>query len=129
MASSNYGATFTKGGASIGNCMVIDFPEIKMDAVESTNHASGGNREFIPSMLYGLGEITLSVIVASGVVDAMFTELAAGTVSACVVANSQDTMTFDGFYTSIKPESADATSPDVDKVTVVIQPTADIAFS
>lgn len=129
MAESNYGATFTKGSQPIGDCIVLDFPEIKMDAVESTNHASGGNREFIPSMLYGLGEITLSVIVASGVIDGMFTELAGGTISSCVITNSVDSMTFDGFYTSIKPEAADAQKPDVDKVTVVLQPTGDIQFS
>ena len=129
MATSNYGATFTKGSQPIGDCIVLDFPEIKMDAVESTNHGSNGAREYLPSMLYGLGEITLSVIVASGVLDGMFTELSAGTVSSCVITNSVDTMTFDGFYTSIKPESADAQKPDVDKVTVVLQPTGDITFS
>lgn len=129
MANSNYASTFTKGGQSIGNCIVIDFPEIKMNKVESTNHASGGTREYIPDGLYGLGDITLSVIVGSGILSAMFTELDAGTISSCVITGSEDTMTFDGFYTSIKPEAADAQTPDVDKVTVVISPTGDIQFS
>ena len=125
----NYASTLTKGGASIGNCLVIDFPEIKTNKIESTNHAGLGLREYIPDGLLGLEDITVSVIVASGVITALDTDVDAKTISAWAVKNSLNTMTFSGFVTSIKPEAADAQSPDIDKVTVVISPTGGIAFS
>ena len=128
-AYSNYGSTFTKGGSSIGACIVIDFPEITMGKVESTNHAGGGVREYIPDGLLGLGDITLSVIVASGVLSSIETELVAKTVSSCVITDSINTITFSGFYTSVKPEAADAQTPDVSKLTVVLSATGSIAIS
>ena len=128
-ATSNYGSTLTFGGVTIGACMVIDFPELTTDKMEITNHAGGGVREYIPSGLIGLGDITLSVIAASGVVSALKTYMVNKTVNTAVVANGQDTMTFSAFFTSVKPEAADATSPDANKVTVVLSPTGGLTLS
>jgi len=122
----NYGATLTKGGNSIGDCIVIDFTELKTNKVQVTSHNSNGKREWIPDGLIGLEDITLSVIVASGILPAMYAEMEAGTKSECVITDNVDSMTFDGFYTSLKKEAADAQNPDVIKVTVVLSPTGDI---
>lgn len=127
--SSNYGSTFTKGGQVIGLCQVIEWPEISTDPIEQTNHSSAGVREFIPSGLIGLGEVTLSVILQSGKLVSMVNEMGAKTISACVIANALYTGTFQGFYTSIKTESADAQSPDVVKATVVLQPASGISLT
>jgi hypothetical protein len=59
----------------------------------------------------------------------MNTEMEAKTISECIVADSVDTMTFDGFYQSIKKESADAQNPNLQKVTVVIVPTGGITIT
>lgn len=126
---SNYGSTFTKGGSSIGPCIVVDFPEISTEKKEMTNHASGGVREYIPSGLVGVGDITLSVLAQGNNIASMYSEMAAETVSECIVANPSDTMTFQGFYTSIKEEAADAQNPDLVKLTVVIACAGFINFS
>ena len=128
-ATSNYGSTLTFSGASIGACQVIDFPELTTDKMETTNHAGGGVREYIPSGLIGLGDITLSVITAASVVSALKTYMTNKTVATTVVANGVDTMTFSAFFTSVKPEGADATSPDANKVTVVLSPTGGLTLS
>lgn len=129
-AFTNYGSTFTFSGSSIGACLVVDHPEIKEGALKSTNHAGGGVREYLPDGLIGLGEFTLSIIVASGVLSTIKTAMAAKTIAACVITNpASETVTCSGFYTSIKEEAADAQSPDIIKATVTIQPTGAITFS
>ena len=128
-ASSNYGSTLTFGGVTIGACMVIDFPELSTDKIEITNHAGGGVREHIPSGLLGLGDITLSVITAAGVLSALKTYMQNKTINTAIVANGVDTMSFSAFFTSVKPEGADAQSPDANKVTVVLSPTGAITLS
>lgn len=128
-AKSNYASTLTKGGTALGKYLVLDFPEIKTNKVESTNHAGGGVREYIPDGLYGLEDITISLIVASGVMSTLLAEVTNKTVSSIVMTSPNDTMTFDGFITSIKAEGADATAPDVNKATVVLSPTGAIAFT
>jgi hypothetical protein len=129
IASSNYGSTFTFSGSAVGACVVIDFPELTTDKMETTNHAGGGVREWIPSGLIGLGDITLSVITAASVVSALKTYMQNKTVATAVVSNGVDTMTFSAFFTSIKPEAADATGPDANKLTVVLSPTGGLTLS
>lgn len=128
-ATSNYGSTFTFSGASIGACIVIDFPELTTDKLETTNHAGGGVREYIPSGLLGLGDITLSVVIAANVVSALKTYMQNKTVATAVISNGVDTMTFSAFFTSVKSEGADAQSPDANKATVVIAPTGGLTLS
>ena len=122
-ATTNYGSTLTFNGAVIGDCMVIDFPEISTGKVEITNHAGGGVSEYIPSGVVTLGEITLSVLAKAGVKSILTTALSNKTIATCIVANAVDTFTFSGFILSVKPESADATGPDANKFTVVIAAT------
>lgn len=128
-AISNYGSTLTFSGAAIGACIVIDFPELTTDKIETTNHAGGGVREYIPSGLIGLSDITLSVITAASVLSAIKTYMQNKTVATAVVTNGVDTMTFSAFFTSVKSEAADAQSPDANKVTVVLSPTGGLTLS
>lgn len=128
-ATSNYGATLTHGGVAIGACMVIDFPEIITDKAETTNHAGGGVREYIPSGLIGLGDITISVILVAGVLSAIYTKMQNKIIASTVINDGIETKTFSGFFLSIKEEAADATGPDASKATVVITCTGGITFS
>jgi hypothetical protein len=129
MATTNYGATLTKGGQSVGACMIIDFPEISVGKAVTTNHGSNGYAESIPNGVISLGDITLSVILADGVLTGIQTEMEAGTVSTVVITNAVgEEMSFSGYYLSCKPEAADATKPDVSKATVVIACTGPIAM-
>jgi hypothetical protein len=128
MATSNYGATLTKGGSTVGACMVIDFPEISVGKAVTTNHGSGGYAESIPNGLISLGDITLSVILVDAVLTGIQTEMEAKTVSEVVITNGIGEMSFDGYYLSVKPEAADANAPDALKATVVIACTGAITF-
>jgi len=128
-ATSNYGSTLTFNGATIGACVVIDFPEISTDKIETTNHAGGGVREYIPSGLRALGDFTLSVIDATGILSALNTYLINKTVATAVLSNGTTTLTFSAFFTNIKPEAADATGPDANKLTCTLAPTGGITLS
>ena len=128
-AISNYGASFTKGGSAPARAMVIDFPEVTTEPIEITNHANGGKSEFMPSGLITVGDVTVSLLLPSGTLSVLYAEMENKTVSACVIRNATDIMTFQGFYNSIKPEPADATSPDAQKVTLVITPTGVITYT
>jgi hypothetical protein len=129
-ALTNYASTFTKGGTSMGKCIVIDFPELSTDKIQTTNHASGGRREYIPSKLIDASDITLSLLVDTGTeLVNINNELVAGTISQCVVSNPQDTMTFSGWIQSAKEESADAQNPDAVKLTAVIVVTGGVLIS
>ena len=129
-ATTNYGMTFTFNGSSIGSCQIIEYPEVSTGVVETTDHAGGGVAEFIPSGVLTLGQITLSVIcsVASNVTT-LDTAMDNKTVANSVISNGVNTATFSSFIQSIKIESADATGPEANKMTVVIQPTGTIAWS
>jgi len=128
-ALTDYPGTCTFAGNAIGQYLIIDYPEIKTDKIEMTNHGSGGVREYIPNGLVGLEDITLSVLLATGTITTLDTALDAKTIGTVVLHNPHTTMTFSGFIQSVKVESADATSPDVSKATVVISPTGAIVFS
>ncbi|HLE52699.1 MAG TPA: hypothetical protein VI755_11590 [Anaerolineales bacterium] len=128
-AYTNYGSTLTKGGVAVGACMVIDFPEIATGKANTTNHGSGGYAESIPNGLITLGDITLSVIVVDGVLATIRNEMASKTISSVVISDGVESMTFDGYYLSAKKEAADANSPDVSKLTVVIAPTGSLIIT
>jgi hypothetical protein len=129
MATTNYGATYTFNGSSIGDCYVIDFPEISTGVINTTNHASGGVAEAIPSGVLTLGQITLSVEDAASVLSTLDTAIDNKTIANSVLGNGINTLTFSSFIVSVKPEAADAQSPDADKLTVVVQPTGAITIS
>lgn len=128
-ATSDYGATYTFNGSSIGACKVIGYPEVSTEAIETTNHAGGGVREFIPSGLLQIGEFTLEVLDASGVTTTLDTAIDNKTVANSVLSNGVETWTFSSFILSYKIEDADATSPDADRLTVVVKPTGAITIS
>jgi hypothetical protein len=120
MADTNYGSTLTKGGTTVGKCMIIDFPEISTGKAVTTNHAGGGVAESIPNGLISLGDITLSVILEAGTLAGINTDIENKSVESIVITDNIDDMTFQGYYLSVKPEPADAENPDTHKATVVI---------
>src|SRR5574338_583313 len=108
MATSDYGATYTFNGSAIGNCRVVAFPEVATEAVETTTHASGGARTFIPSGLLGVGEFTLEIVLETGNVGTIDTAIDNKTVANSVIANGVYTMTFSSFILSYQVLEADA---------------------
>lgn len=127
MAESDYGSTLTKGGQAIGRCIIIGFPELSSEKINTTNHASNGWSEGIPSGLIQAGDITCMVLLEEGTdITAMIDEMLAKTISEVVLANGVNSFTFDGFYLSVKPEDADAQAPNAVRASVVMTPTGEI---
>lgn len=129
MADTNYGSTLTKGGVTVGKCMVQDFPEISTGKAVTTNHASGGVAESIPNGLITLGDITISLICEEGTLAGIHADIEAKSVEPIVITDEVDDMTFDGYYLSAKKEPADANNPDTIKATVVIACTGAIVIT
>lgn len=123
MADSNYGVTLTRAGSALGQVIVVDYPEVKTNKINVTNHASSGVVEYIYDGLVGLEDISLSLIAASGVLNTLKADMNNKVVNEYVISDEVDSWTFDALVTSIKRESADAQSPDVAKYTVVLSPT------
>ncbi len=128
-AETNYGSTLTKGGQPVGRCMVVDYPEITISNLDGTSHQSSGLEERFPGGLRRMSEFTFEVLIASGVLETVDTELAAGTTSAVVLTVGQAVQfSFQGFYTGYKPEPSDVGSEDVAKASITIQPTGGITI-
>lgn len=119
---SNYGSTWTFANASY-KCIVTGFPEITTDELDSTNHSSGGYAESVPSGLVRVGDITMSVLEESGNFATFQTAMVNKTVATSVIENNLTTLTGSSFIVSVKMEDADAQSPDVNKLTVVLAAT------
>lgn len=126
---SDYGATITKGGVTVGKCIVVDWPELATAKINTTHHGSGGWSEGIPSGLIEAGDITLMVLLEDGMLETVITEMLAKTVSTVVLSDTINTFTFSGFYLSAKKEAADAQSPNAVRASVVISPTGVITPS
>ena len=129
MAESDYGSTITKGGQAVGKCIVIDFPEISTDKIPTTHHGSGGWGEKIPSGLLNQGDVSLMVLLETGVFDGIVDEMLAKTVDEVVISNEINTMSFSGFYLTAKQEAADAQAPNAVRASVVIAATGAIAIN
>src|SRR6266545_7118894 len=99
--SSNYGSTLTFNGATIGKCVVEGFPEISTDKIDTTNHASGGKGESIPSGLVRLGDMTVTLFEEAGTMAAIKAYIDNKTVGTVAIANNSSTMSGQGFFLSV----------------------------
>jgi hypothetical protein len=130
MGDTNYGSLLTWNGSQVGKCMIVDFPEVSVSNIDGTNHQSGGIEERFPGGLRRVGEFTVELVVESGVMETISTNLVNKTVGAVVLtAGDVVSYTFSGFMTSYKPDSADVGSEDIVKASVTIQPTGGITIA
>ena len=129
MATSDYGATYTFNGSAIGAVKTISYPEVSTEAIETTSHGSAGVREFIPSGLLQVGEFNLEIYAVAAGMAVLDTAIDNKTIANSVIANGVDTLTFSSFILSYQVLEADATSPDADRIAVVVRPTGAITLS
>lgn len=124
MGATNYGSLLTFNGSSLGKCMVVDFPEVTVSNIDGTNHQSGGIEERFPGGLRRASEFTVELVVESGVMSALNTNLVNKTVAAIVLtAGDVVQVTTSGFLTGVKLEPADVGSEDIVKASVTLQMT------
>lgn len=133
MTDSNYGILLKKATVLVGEITNLGFPELITEAVEKTNHSSGGNREFISSKLSETGEFTFTMNVVQANLDIVDADRQAGTVANYQIeypaALALDAWVFDAFPTNIAMQDSDAQSPDVLTADITFRPTGGITFS
>jgi len=135
MEQTNYGVILGKQDSTsayptIGQLVSIDPPEIMVAAVESTNHGSGGVREFISGGLREIGEFKATINYVKANIASLYTDLAAGTKSRYQVAfDSLNAIKFGAIVTGIKPLGAVAKSPDVLQAEITFRPTDSTSIS
>jgi hypothetical protein len=138
-AKSNYGVLLKKGdGATpteaftaIGQVVSIDPPEFIAEVVESTNHNSGGYKEFVSSGLKELTEFSAIINFISADVT-VFT----GLITSGVATNFQLTFptatptvwNFSAIVKKVKPMTADAQSPEAMQAEITFQPSGAPTF-
>src|SRR5689334_21905151 len=119
----NYGTLLKKGSSSIGELVSIDPPEYMNPAVETTNHSSGGVRQFISGGLREMAEFKGTINYKMADIATLVTDLVAGTKAGyTVLFPDASSMRFQAIPTSIKPLPADATKPDVLKAEITFRP-------
>ena len=126
----NYGTLLKKGSSSIGELVTIDPPEYSNPAVESTNHSSGGVRQFVSSKLREMGEFKATINYVMADIATLVTDLVAGTKASYTILYPDNTsQRFSAIPTAIKPLTADATKPETLKAEITFRPSDSLDLS
>lgn len=133
-AITNYGVTFglqdSTGYSDIGEIVNVDPPEYMNAEVEATNHGSGGVKEFIAGGLREMTPTKVTINYVNNDIAALVTLLEAGTKSNYQIGYpGGHKQSFSALVTSIKPQPADATKPDVLKAEITFRPTDSLDLS
>lgn len=126
----NYGTLLKKATTSIGELVSIDPPEYSNPAVESTNHSSGGVRQYLSGKLREMSEFKATINYDMANIATLVTDLVAGTKAAYTITYPDNsTQRFQAIPISIKPLTADAQKPDVHKAEITFRPTDSLDLS
>ena len=131
LAKTNYGTLLSSGSSiidlvTIGEIVSIEPPEVMNETVETTNHSSGGWKEFVSGGLREVSEFTATI----NFVDANVTNLYNNMISGSVVNfyrvsfpdDGSTTWTFKALVTSVKPAGAEADSPEALQAEITFRP-------
>ena len=129
-AITNYGVTFGIGDGEvseaftvIGEVTTLDPPELMQEAVEATNHSSGGWREFIKSGLKELSEFKCTINYIPADSDALVAIALAGTKhNFKITFPNGDVWAFNALITKFKPSGSDAKSSNTLTAEVTFRP-------
>lgn len=133
MAKFAHGTTFSIGGTAVGELTGISLPDRSRDELETTNHDSGGDREFVPGLRDG-GSVTLEGRFAMGVagdtgqtaIETNYEAEGDDAVEEMIITLPDNggatatTFTFDGFVTAI---NGDLPMDDVGTFSVTVKVT------
>ena len=129
-STTNYGTLLKKGSTSIGELVTVDPPEYSNPAVESTNHSSGGVRQFISGKLREMGEFKATINYDMANIATLVTDLVAGTKAAyTILYPDNSSQRFQAIPTAIKPLTADASKPEVLKAEITFRPSDSLDLS
>lgn len=126
----NYGTILSDSDGAIGEVVSIDPPEYMNPAIESTNHSSGGVRQFESGGLREMAEFKCTVNFVPADITTMTTDMVAGTKKAYTITFPNTYRErFSALVTSIKPQPADATKPDTLKAEITFRPSDSLDLS
>jgi len=126
----NYGTILSDSDGAIGQVVSIDPPEYMHPAIESTNHSSGGVRQFEASGLREMAEFKATVNFVPADITTMTTDMVAGTKKAYVITFPNTYRErFSALVTSIKPMTADAKKPDELMAEITFRPSDSLDLS
>lgn len=129
-STTNYGTLLKKGSTSIGELVTVDPPEYSNPSVESTNHSSGGVRQFISGKLREMSEFKATINYDMANIATLVTDLVAGTKAAyTILYPDNSSQRFQAMPTAIKPLTADATKPEVLKAEITFRPSDSLDLS
>ena len=129
-STTNYGTLLKKATTSIGELVSIDPPEYSNPAVESTNHSSGGVRQYISGKLREMGEFKVTINYDMANIATIVTDLVAGTKAAySITYPDNSTQRFQAIPITIKPLTADAQKPDTLKAEITFRPSDSLDLS
>ena len=129
-STTNYGTLLKKGSTSIGELVTVDPPEYSNPAVESTNHSSGGVRQFISGKLREMGEFKATINYDMANIATLVTDLVAGTKAAyTILYPDNSSQRFQAIPVAIKPLTADASKPEVLKAEITFRPSDSLDLS
>lgn len=129
-SNTNYGTLLKKGSTSIGELVTVDPPEYSNPAVESTNHSSGGVRQFISGKLREMGEFKATINYDMANIATIVTDLVAGTKAAyTILYPDNSSQRFQAIPIAIKPLTADASKPEVLKAEITFRPSDSLDLS
>ena len=129
-STTNYGTLLKKGSTSIGELVTVGPPEYSNPAVESTNHSSGGVRQFISGKLREMGEFKATINYDMANIATLVTDLVAGTKAAyTILYPDNSSQRFQAIPVAIKPLTADASKPEVLKAEITFRPSDSLDLS
>lgn len=118
------GATPTEAFTSIGEIISIEAPELINEAVEATNHSSGGWKEYISGGLKEVSEFKATINYVSTDAASLIGKVEDGTKSNFKMTfPNTDVWVFSALVTTFKPLGADAQSPETLQAEVTFRPT------
>jgi hypothetical protein len=131
----NYGTTLgrydsTSTYPTIGEIVSVDPPEYTQPEVESTNHGSGGVRQYISSMLAEMTPFKATLNAVPADIATLKTDMRAGTSKRYQMGfPNGDKEAFGALVTSVKMLTADAQKPDTLMAEITFRPTDSISLS
>jgi hypothetical protein len=123
MADTDYGTLVTIAGVTL-KVINVEPPELSTDIIQTTNHSSGGWREYIADTLKGAAAFTITAEGSGAMVEQLETVWAARVAVAIVFTEyGFPAWSFNGLIKSFKLNPANAQSPNEAIASITIQPT------
>lgn len=133
MTDTNYGILLKRETVLLGEITNLGLPPISTEALEKTNHSSGGVREYIPSGLKEVGEFAFDLNITQASMNTILVDIDNGTISEYTIEYPADLSlsdwVFNAFPITYAAGDADAQAPGVLSANVGFRATGNVTTS